>query len=426
MPEGTCADCGRTAPLRRHTTCRSCYARNNIYELIGTDPDTSPPTDTVVTALARHPVFVETALATESAVVSALTALLPAMWPLTHDDLDALGDESKSIAHLRAVLVQESVLPDRDEIARDLDNRCATLLAALAPTSDVTIVRSYTTHLIARLRSTHRRVRHTRERRVIAASNIRAILTRVAAFIDEVNAAGHTLQTVPLQFVLAYANHTPSGDRLGSFLRFAGPFVDRRDLQRCLRRYGSNSAALQDTETHLALLQRMVSDTALDPRLRLAGLLLILLGQPLTRILALSVDDFRDDGRTISLTLSDISLPLTGALAEVAREVLARAREHWKVHSPHTTAWLFPSPRPGGHPIGSITIGRLAADCSLDVLATRSRARYELGLSLPACVLVDTLHMSRSTAVRWVNEASTERRQYHAAKVREYRDHKRV
>jgi hypothetical protein len=66
----------------------------------------------------------------------------------------------------------------------------------------------------------------------------------------------------------------------------------------------SRRATLSEDE-RLATLRRLPTDTEIPQRLRVAGVIVLLYAQPLTRIVRLTVDDVLRDGEAVFLKLGD-------------------------------------------------------------------------------------------------------------------------
>jgi hypothetical protein len=66
----------------------------------------------------------------------------------------------------------------------------------------------------------------------------------------------------------------------------------------------SRRAALSEDERRDAL-GRLLSDTEIPTRLRVAGVIVLLYAQPVSRIIRLSVDDVIHDGDTVLLRLGE-------------------------------------------------------------------------------------------------------------------------
>jgi integrase len=129
------------------------------------------------------------------------------------------------------------------------------------------------------------------------------------------------------------------------------------------------------------LTARLLHDTALDPTDRVAGCLLLLYGQPLSRIAAMTTSQVtrRDDQTFIRLGRHDVPVPVP--LADALRQLISGGRSYRGVGSPPATTWLFPGHLPG-RPITPDTLGeRLRASAS----TLRPDAAPRCSTSPPSC-----------------------------------------
>ena len=119
-------------------------------------------------------------------------------------------------------------------------------------------------------------------------------------------------------------------------------------------------------EQRLALIARLASDDSLELRTRVAGLLILLYGQPLARIIRIQLDDIQHHDEQTTLNLGRTGLLVAEPVGGLLR-MLALRPEGSTLHDRAHTQWLFP-----GHTAGQpITEERL-----------RRRLRAQLG-SLP-------------------------------------------
>jgi hypothetical protein len=91
---------------------------------------------------------------------------------------------------------------------------------------------------------------------------------------------------------------------------------------------------------------RLLHDTTIEPTDRVAGCLLLLYGQPLSRIAAMTTSQVtRRDGQTF-IRLGPSDAPIPTSLADAALQLISNGRSYCGVGSPPTTIWLFPATCP--------------------------------------------------------------------------------
>ncbi len=168
--------------------------------------------------------------------------------------------------------------------------------------------------------------------------------------------------------------------------------------------------------THVA---RLLDDAALDPTDRVAGSLLLLYGQPLSRIAAITTSQItrRDDTTFILLGRHDapVPAPLAGAIAQLTRD----GRSHRGIGSPTATTWLFPGHLPG-RPITPSRLGERLRDIGIYAQTGRRAALLDLAAQLPAAVLADLLGLHENTAAKWISQAGGDWTRYAAELARNH------
>ena len=160
------------------------------------------------------------------------------------------------------------------------------------------------------------------------------------------------------------------------------------------------------------LLARLLHDDNLELTDRVGGALLLLYGQQLSRITALTTQQLRRRGEQVFLRLGrdefTVPEPLAGLLTALARD----RRRYLGVGSP-TTTWLFPGLLPG-RPLTPARLGERLRALGIYAQPGRRTALTCLAAQLPAAVLADLLDLHPTTAVRWVHDAGGDWNRYAA------------
>jgi len=166
-----------------------------------------------------------------------------------------------------------------------------------------------------------------------------------------------------------------------------------------------------------ALTARLLHDTTLDPTDRVAGCLLLLYGQPLSRIAAMTTSQVtrRDDQTFIRFGRHDVPVP--GPLADALRQLISGGRSYRGVGSPPATTWLFPGHLPG-RPITPDTLGERLRALGIYAQTGRRAALLDLAAQLPAAVLADLLGLHENTAAKWMHQAGGDWSRYAAELAR--------
>ncbi|WP_327099686.1 hypothetical protein OIE68_13350 [Nocardia vinacea] len=176
-----------------------------------------------------------------------------------------------------------------------------------------------------------------------------------------------------------------------------------------------------DGEHRWQLARRLLHDTSLTTGDRVAGLLILLYGQTVARIVRLTTTDVTDTGDQVALRLGRQPLtvpnPLDGLLVELAATRRGKAALG---HRDDDNRWLLPAGLPGTamHPSAlAARLGRIGVPSR----AGRNTALAEHAAVLPAKVLADLLGLSVTTAIRWGKLADASGDTYAAELTRRHR-----
>lgn len=334
----------------------------------------------------------------------------------THEALDAHPNR-RAADHLRQVLVANGVLPERHEGLARLEGRINEALAGVAREEDRRLLRAYATWgVLGRLRRRAGRGEVVRTR--VASIRLRAAVV----FLAWLEGRGIALAGVRQPDLETWlAADPPSSYDVAHFLRWAAErgLVGRLEVPRL----GSRRGTALDDERRWAIVERLLHDAALDLADRVAGCLVLLYGQQLTRIVALTVDRVavQDDGVHLNLGREEVLVP--EPLGALLVELVATGRRYVGVGSPAETVWLFPGLL-AGRALTPARLGQRLGKLGIDGRAGRHAALLHLAARLPAAVLAELLNVSPGTAVRWMRAAGGDWSSY-AAQVARERDHRR-
>jgi integrase len=166
-----------------------------------------------------------------------------------------------------------------------------------------------------------------------------------------------------------------------------------------------------------ALTARLLHDTALDPTDRAAGCLLLLYGQPLSRIAAMTTSQVTRRDDQVSIRLGRHDAPVPAPLAGAVLTLINDGRSYRGVGSPPATTWLFPGHLPG-RPITPARLGERLRALGIYAQTGRRAALLDLAGQLPAAVLADLLGLHETTAAKWMHQAGGDWSRYAAELAR--------
>jgi len=163
---------------------------------------------------------------------------------------------------------------------------------------------------------------------------------------------------------------------------------------------GRAPAAFADPEHRWAIARRLVTDDSIAVADRVAGALVVLYGQPVTRIVGLRLTDVRyEQGRAI-VTLAGYDLRLPEPFATLVGDLPVRRRHG--VTDQVDTQWLFPGDR-AGHHLRSTNLANRLRDIGVEPRQMRGAALLQLSMEMLPAVLAEVVGVTPSTAARWTN-----------------------
>jgi hypothetical protein len=136
--------------------------------------------------------------------------------------------------------------------------------------------------------------------------------------------------------------------------------------------------------------------------LRVAGLIVLLYAQPVSRIVRLRLDDVIRAGDTMLLRLGEPDSPVPAPVAALMLEHIAN-RDNMNTATNPTSRWLFPGRR-AGQPARPDHLSALLNQIGIPTAAARGAAIRQQLLELPAPVVADALGYHDQTATRIRNE----------------------
>jgi hypothetical protein len=404
----SCADCGLEDKLYERGRCARCALARRTGELLrGGAADVpaalAPVRDAIVAT--RTP---RTALnwLRGGAGAAILADLASGALPISHEALDA-HPQRRATDYLRHVLVANAVLPARNEDLTRLDQWVTALLVDLHG-GDRRLVQAYATWRVLR------RLRRRAEQRTAPRTPTRHARNRISAaarFLPWLHARGQTLTTCGQADVDEWLTTGPAARDIRDFLAWAAEHKHCQPL--AVPPPARRSGAATDEDDRWAAVARLLHDDTLELTDRVAGCLLLLYAQQLSRITALTVEQviYRDDAVFLRFGHHDVAVP--EPLARLLLELIDTGRRHVGVGSPTRTRWLFPGHLPG-RPLTAARLGERLRTLGIQAQPGRRAALLQLTAEVPAAVLAELLHLTPGTATRWTREAGGDWSRYAA------------
>jgi hypothetical protein len=302
-----------------------------------------------------------------------------------------------AVAFVRAALVHHGVLGVREEDLVAFENWLERAITGLDAGPDRARVGAYARWQVAR------RLSRPPMRGPIspgAQKYARSLVNEAIKLTESLHHQGLTLVDLRQDILDAWiAAGASTRRRVRLFLAWLSRTGAARPLHVDWSERGPSPGPL-DEERRPAALRHLLHAEDADPRDRLAGCLLLLFGQPLTRTAALRADDVSRDGEgrpTLRLGRGALALPEPlGAVAISLRErSLAGGGED---------AWLLPGRKAGTHLSAARLLVRLR-DYGISSRAARHGALLELAGRLPAPILAERFGFHPARAAQWVKAA---------------------
>lgn len=414
----TCTDCGIEDKLYERGRCAACALRRRTDQLLRGDAEHIRPELSAVFDAITATTTPRSALnwLRRSAGAKVLTELATGMLTPNHEALDA-HPHRRAADYLREILVANHVLPGRDEAIVRTERFLAELLAGIDHDPDRRKVAAFATwRVLHRLR--HQAQRHPRPRTYTrrARQQITAAARFLAWLAERHTRLGEATQTD----VDAWLAGGPETYQVRDFLDWASAHGHAQPLH--VPRLGRNPGTATSEDDRFAQLAQLLHRENLELTDRVAGALLLLYGQPLSRITAITTDQITHSDQQVLLRFGghhDVHIP--EPLATLLTQLAHERRRYLGVGTPATSSWLFPGLLPG-RPLTAARLGERLRALGIHAQPGRRAALTSLAAQLPAAVLAELLHLHPTTAVRWVRDAGGDWNRY-AAQLIQTRDH---
>jgi hypothetical protein len=409
-PLAACRSCGVEDRPYANGCCVRCALRQRTRQLVGPPEGPLEPLYAAIVA-APQPYSAHNWL--RSAASSKILAKLRAQEvALTHAALDACSPR-QAAEFLRHLLVANGVLAPRDEGLVRLETWVRARLETIDDAERRRLLRSYATwRLLHRARQRAAGSPRTHTPMAHAKTYLNAAI-RFLAFLDD---RGRALGDCTQGDVDAWVSEgVPSPHEVSDFLGWA---ADRKLVAPVvIAGPTTHHGTALDDDSRWSMVQRLLHDEGLELTDRVAGCLVLVYGQQLARIVAITRDQLTvvDDVARLHLGATHIELP--DPLGGLSVRLASEGRRYTGVGSP-VTPWLFPGLSPG-RPLGASRLGERLRRLGIPTMAARRGALVHLGAHLPAAVLADLLGIAPSTAVRWVRAAGGDWTTYAAQVVKE-------
>ena len=385
-----CFDCGRSglSPNRTTKICGPCALRRHLDTIIPAEP---------VGALAEmRPAILAADPVTTTRWLNRTRALLVDLnegrVPLDHAVLDDLP-RPKSVEHLRALLIAVGILPpDPLGPVRRLEAAVGDMVSVLPDPNDKIVTRWLRWKVIPRLRRGY-------ENGLDLLAAVRTAKRQIRQVVTFLDVLGQRPLGELAQHEIDDWFAGPGAMRwdVRAFLAWA---QQPRDLPARLDPPPSRQeprASPTDAEERWIMAKQLLTDESHDPVDRVAGLLVCLYAQPLSRIVTLTTDDVLVTDTRVQLRLGEEPLHLPEPLAALVQQLPIRRRAGTVETLP--TTWLFAGFKAGAHLHATVLGARLRA-IGVEPRRMRVAPPEQPARELAPAVLADVLGLPVAAAVR--------------------------
>jgi len=406
-----CADCGiEDRPYADGRCVRCALAKRSARLLGGPRAELAGLHHAIVSA--RQPYSAHNWLR-RSGGAAILAEIASGALALTHEALDA-HPRPGAARYVRQMLVAGDLLAARDEALVALEAWVTERVEAVGNPEHQRLLRAYATWEVLR------RARQRAEQAKAVRTPTRHAKTRLAAaiaFLAWLAGRGRTLADADQGDVEAWLEEgPPSAHEVKDFLGWAAQrkAAGRFEIPGPPLREGTTL----DDEQRWAIVARLLHDDDLCLTDRVAGCLVLLYAQQLSRIVAMTVDQVIADDDGVYLRLGAGRTPVPEPLGSLVVELVTTGRPNVGLGSPSPHSWFFPGLHPG-RPLHPGHLGERLAKLGIDARAGRRSALMHLAGQLPAAVLAEMLHLHATTAVHWVAAAGGDWSTYAAQVARD-------
>jgi hypothetical protein len=170
-----------------------------------------------------------------------------------------------------------------------------------------------------------------------------------------------------------------------------------------------------DSHQRLQMLRTLLEDESLDLRDRVAGCLVLIFAQQISRLVLLKKDDIQVTQGRVFVRLGREPLLVPEPLATLILRLRQAHPPRGNLARSTEPDWMFAGLRLDTAMHEEVMRRRLRK-LGITVRAARSSAALELAQTLPAAILADLLGVDRSTAEDWTQLANTDWARYAAAR----------
>ncbi len=327
-----------------------------------------------------------------------LSSLARGKTPLSHEGIDSLaGPQGREF--LRELLVEVGLLPKREKYLAAFESWRPRRLASIDDAESRREVGLY----LAWRHSRYLAVRAEAGRLGAGPVNLARDQTDAAVrFLKFLSSRGHSLAELSQADVDDWFSTASNPMRAVDFLVFS--MAHRRCARVRLPQPARKTSPGSPLSRLSEIVRRLTDDDSLALSDRVAGLIVLLFAQPVTRVAALRLDDVIEGDGVVTLALGDEPVVLPEAVAALVWRYLGERSRTNTTNT--TTSFLFPGGRPGYH----VTAAQLRMRLNQLGITKRERqgALTHLLSEVPSAVVAKATGYSSATTAARAARAGTD------------------
>jgi hypothetical protein len=345
----------------------------------------------------------------QSPVAPILLDLLRRPEPLVHEDLDAIvtparpdgrTDRRQAIENARLILVASGVLPARNELPHRYETWAHQVLATVDPASDRwLLLQFHRQQVLPSLQSRCRSGKATKGSISWAQRQVRGAVDLLAWCQPKGGIARLTRADVDT-WLAESTTHYGARDFLLWAIRRGLVDLPRSAVP---RRPQQSATAIEDHQVRADLVRALLHEGGYPADIRVAGLLVALYGQLLSRIVRIECSHVKAEADPVKIKLGAQWLELPELFGRHLRELIASGPRR---RSPFMDQrrWLFPGYVAGSH-LSSTQMGVRLASYGIRAAPLRNMALFQIAATVQPSTFGRLLGLHPVTAVKWVNES---------------------
>lgn len=398
-----CRQCGTEDDFYRRGICARCALRNDLTVLMLDQAHDRPAMSAIVDAFcnAERPESILT-WKRNPTTRALLSGLASGRIPLSHSGLDGAGTYQET-RHIRSVLEHHGVLPVRDESLARFESWLAQKLDSIASAEVRAPIAQFATwHHLRRVRakSTPRRGSAP------ATSYAKQEITEAIKFLTWLHEHHHrSAADCTQQDVDEWVNSGPTTRvKIQGIIHWFNRTRLNTSVQMIPEGEAPYSALSQ--EQRLAWIRELVVCEAHALPSRIAGILLLLYGQPLTKIAGLRTSAVTTHDGETRILLGQDPIPVPEPFATMLNNHLA-ARPNLQAAggSGASIPWLFPGMSPGHH-LTAQHIMRHLRHMGIHLRGARNTALQAMVVDVPPPIVAEMLGYGHKSAQRHADIAA--------------------